>query len=572
MKRLLLSALLTLGLSAAAQTTAPSLVIGNCSTAGATQLEYVNADAGAGYAVNFSRYKMRAYRGCRIQSLNIEADGEATGTLFIAKGINDAPAYTQAFTLRSGWNTVTLATPYDIDGQELTLGYTLESFPSHTLPYGRALIEGTEYINRGEGWERFTKGAARLSATLVGDALPAADIALGAVQMTPFVHTGEELVATADIVNLGTEAVREVTLAFHTDDATWPVTVSGLNIKSRTAKQVRVPLTLSADGDYSLWLEATAVNGLTDAAPIDNTSQRHEVFAREAFGQRMVLLEVFSTERCTNCPEGHATINAVLGDKPNVIEMTHHSGFFDDQWTIPESVAYEWFYKSPEYNTTFAPGCMTDRTAWSAAYPDYYPHNTPVFGPSRASLQAAYDEATAVPSLAVIDMDIAYDAATREVSLDVDAEALIAMTGYDHPALNVFLVEDGVPTMQQENTTGIYLQPHVVRRALTPTWGLPMTAGGRLTQHFTTVLEDKWRAEHISAVAFVANYNARSNADCRVMNAAEISLDGAITGIVAPTADTATPADTPTYNLHGQRVTTPCAPGLYIRGGRLVLQ
>lgn len=568
MKHLLLTAFLAFGLSATAQDATQTLVLGNGSTAGATNLEYVSGTSGVGFAQTFTRYKMRAYRGCQIQRISIEADSDAEGTLFISKGVNDTPLYTQPITLAYGWNTVTLDTPYDIDGQELTFGYTLTSCPSHTLTYGRTLVEGTEYVNRGTGWERFTKGSARLSATLTGDNLPAADVALGAVQMPPFVRTGDDLVATAEVVNLGTATVKEVTMAFRTDTETYPVTVEGLNIKPRASKQISVPLTLTADGDYSLWLEATAVNGLADAAPIDNTSARHEVFAREAFGQRNVLLEIFSTERCTNCPEGHATIEAALGDKPNVIAMTHHAGFFDDQWTIPESVAYEWFYKSPEYNTTYAPGCMTDRTPWQAAYPEYYPYNTPVVNPSRGSLTAAYGEATAIPALAVIDLAVSYDEGTRQLTVDVDAEALVAMTGYDNPALNVFVVEDRVPTSKQENTTGIYYQRHVVRRALTPTWGLPMPAGGKISEHFTTELGERWKPDDVTVIAFVANYNAKDNADCRVMNSAEINLRGELSDIVTP--ELPAPA-TPVYNLHGQRVTTPCAPGLYIQGGRKVV-
>lgn len=288
-------------------------------------------------------------------------------------------------------------------------------------------------------------------------------------------------------------------------------------------------------------------------------------------GQRNVLVEVFSTERCTNCPAGHETLAYALGGKPNVIELVHHAGFFTDKFTIAESTKYEWFYKSDEYTSSFAPAFMMDRTHWDAL-PDYYYYSAPMsmsFG-SKA-LKAAYAEAAAVPALANISITPTYNADERLLSLDVEAEALVATEGYEHPALNVFLTENEVFSISQEGTFGSYTHQHLVRQCLSTTWGEGFEAGGTISRRYEVALPDDWNPDNMTAVAFVANYNPRSNADCRVMNAEEVKLtdtEGVVDGLQRPAAASAPSA---VYNLQGQQMADgPLHPGLYIRGGKVI--
>lgn len=544
-----------------------SLVIGNCQEHGNGRLEYVGSDAGTGFAVNFSRYKMRAYKGCSIHSINIESYGHTTGEIFISKSINDAPLYTQSFTGDNGWNEVILDTPYNIDGTELTFGYTLTTCPSGTLVVGDALIPGNEYINHGNGWEKFPTSSGHLTATLTGDNLPAAEVAVSNVVFPEFLKTGTEGMIRADIINLGTTSVKSITNVTNIDNEAVTTTIEGLNIAPRSKAAIKIPVTLAADGDYNVWIEATAVNGIKDAAPVDNTSGKSTVYAREAFVQRNVLYEVFSTERCTNCPDGHKMIGAALGKMTNVIEMTHHAGFYNDKFTIPESTAYEWFYKSPQFNTTFAPAFMTDRAAWTN-HDEYYPYGTPVsMSLSTEALNAAYEEAKVVPALATITIAPTYDTETRHLNLDVEATALIATSGYDHPALNVFIVEDEVFSTTQEAARGNYHHPHMVRKCLTTTWGEAFNAGGTISRNYSLTLDEEWNADKVTIVAFVSNYNAASNSDCRVMNAEEVKLNGESSGISEVNS---TDKATDIYDLQGRRLSTPVK-GINIIGGKKII-
>lgn len=541
-----------------------SLIIGNCNTSASANYEYVGSGAGTGCAINFSRYKMRAYKGNRLTAVNVYFDAKAEARVTLSKSIADAPVYTQAFTAKRGWNEVVLDTPFSIDGSELTLGIICDALPGGTLAYGEALVEGKEYVNRGKGWETFSKGSFRLTAVLEGDALPAAEVALGKVKTPMFLRPGDDASLTAEVASLGTATVTSLTVLLHQADDVTTLSIDGLSIAPRSKKPVSIPLSITADGDYNVWIEVTEANGMADPAPIDNTSAPREVFARAAFEARNVLLEVFSTERCTNCPAGHTTINNALSTMPNVIEMTHHAGFFTDKFTIPESVEYEWFYKSPEYSTSFAPAFMTDRTAWSE-YPDYYPYGTPVaMSLTSKSLKTAYGEAAAIPALATISIAPHYDSSGRTLSIDVAAQALVDAPGYEHPTLSVFLTEDGIVSKTQEGSFGNYEHRHLVRKSLTPTWGDAFVAGGSIARTYSCTLPDDWNVEKMSIVAFVANYNAASNGDCRVMNAVEVAPTDGDAIIDALPATMLPAAPTVVFSAQGQRLSAPTLPGLYI--------
>lgn len=296
------------------------------------------------------------------------------------------------------------------------------------------------------------------------------------------------------------------------------------------------------------------------------------------FIQRNILLEVFSTERCTNCPAGHETLAYALGEKPYIIELVHHAGFFTDKFTIPESVEYEWFYKSEDYMTSFAPAFMMDRTHWDAL-PDYYYHPTPVsMSFSSKALKAAYNEAVKVPAYATITLLPTFDPSQRTLGIDVEATALVATAGYERPRLNVFLTENEVFSKTQENSFGKYYHQHLVRQCLTTTWGEAFEAGGSISRHYDVTIPEDWDATKMSVVAYVANYNARNSADCRVMNTEEARVSDQIVGINDVLTDDddnhhgadgnhhgAHGQDAPLYNISGQRVAPSRLPhGIYI--------
>ena len=233
---------------------------------------------------------------------------------------------------------------------------------------------------------------------------------------------------------------------------------------------------------------------------------------------RRVLLEFFSTERCTNCPLAHSNLERLFGDGgDSIIILDHHAGFYDDALTIPESVEYEWFYNP--YRGTYAPAAMFDRTCFDQQLPDIYNEQVPMFDGSKASnLQPAYAQAASMPAQAEIMIIPTYDQASRKLELSVIGSTNLADD--DNLRLNVFLAEDSIFSPTQVGAIGSYYHRHAARRCLTDTWGEAVSAGKVFDCSYTTTLPDEWNARRMEVVAFVSHYDATDRRRCQVLNAA----------------------------------------------------
>lgn len=516
-----------------------SLVIGNCNTEDNGRLEWVGDKANVGFASRFTRYKMRAYNGCQMKSVTVRLDGDCSGRVFVA---SDSKMKTRlvekafkAVDMENPWFEVVFDTPLNLDGKEVYIGYELDSAPASTLLYCSPLVTGsTEYMNAGDGWKIVSERCGMFYATVTGSNLPKNEVCLSSVSM-PTVAGTEAFHPTAEIVNLGADNVTSLEVSYNIIGTSEPYikNIDGLSIAPRKSKTVTLPeLTLPEDGDYELSVTISKVNGMDDAAPVDNSSSTKKVFVRSNLPKRKPLLEVFSTERCTSCPEGHEIIEKALGDKADIIELCHHAGFYIDQFTIDESVDYEWFYKTENYTTSYAPAVMFDRTSMYRENPSMYTMDVPLFEPTATRLNFAYNIRNSEPALASLALASRYDKSSRTVSVDVDAEVLVLLKGVESPVLNVFLTEDSVMSNRQEGAKpNMFCHRNVARACLTTAWGENIT-NGKLVKTYTAKIDEAWDENKMKVVAFVSNYDGNSNCNCAVLNAESVRLTEESNGIV----------------------------------------
>lgn len=520
---------------------ADSLILGNSMN---RAVGYVQAGGSgkAGFALHYPDARMQAYRGCRITTVAVNVDytaGMSPVRVFISRELGGAPVCEQTFTpRRSGWTLVSLDTPCDIDGSALYIGYEGEEI--RLLPYGTPLTAGEEWVRRkGGDWQRYDEGnSALIYAVIRGDALPGNDISMSHVVMPGYAVTGAQLHYEGSFVNLGTDTVRSMTFTFHAGDRQSTATVSGLEVKPRTAGLFAIDgFSIPDEGEHDVWIEATAVNGEADAAPYDNVSRHTTVTCRNGFTPRKVLLEVFSTELCTGCPAGHNTIASALGDKSDIVEIGHHAGFYEDGLTIGESKDYEWFYKE---RMLYAPAVMFDRSAFTDNYPAVYADSVPTTNPTAAALPVIYGEAAAVPAFVSVNIEPSLDSATRRLSLRVSGQQLLPSdTG--NPRLFVFLTEDSVYSTTQAGASKGFYHRFVARRSLTPTWGDAIDTGKGFSAEYTADIPEEWNIGMMRAVAFVANYDEKNKNNCRVMNTEEVRLGSLIPNAISAPHNDGTP-------------------------------
>ena len=491
------------------------------------EYKQVTTSATTGAATLLDESLMQPLKGNTITQVSVDLNAGAKElVVFFKHHINDTtPIVEQKVTPASaGWTTVTLDTPLSITGEALVMGYRTTGV--RFLRYGSRLLSGKEWLMKGEDkWEVMSdKPSASIYATVSGEALPKHNLVVTHAVMPAYAHTSSTWQPSLEVINLGTEDAtsKEVTL-WNGSEKMGTETCTFNAVAYR--KSAIVPVSFStpaAGGTYPCKMEVTKVNGQADVYAANNLSRQQNLTLVEQWTNRKVLLEVFSTERCTSCPAGHQSINRALKDRAEVVEVCHHAGFYTDAFTLTESVKTEWFYQP---SNLYAPAVMFDRTCDAVNYPEIFNDNVPVTDITNLSTQCNNQLNT--PAFVALNIDKTYNDATRQLTLNIGTSALLNTATPDSLRLTVMLTEDSVATETQAGIAGTYYHRHLLRQYLTPVWGTPMQASTSLSFK----VPEEWNVQKMQAVAFVANYNAKDKNDCQVMNTQAVEIANASTGI-----------------------------------------
>ena len=381
--------------------------------------------------------------------------------------------------------------------------------------------------------------AAALAGALHASATPSApageggqpenDLKLVAASMPKYVLRGEKIKYYVQIVNNGSAPVTSVTAQWLKDgQAVAEETVSGLDVAPQQQGSFALgSFALDQEGDYDIALKISRVNGKEDERAEDNLSPTVRTYCRSKLEKRKTLLEFFSTEKCTACPSAHYAIDEALDGKDGLVEIGHHAGYKTDRYTIAESTAMEWFYRS---GNTYAPAIMVDRNNVGGVFSSLFADNVPVVGATAENAQALYEESQSVPALVSVNMSASID--NRKLYLNVSGKQLLPIDTPDSVRLYVYLTEDSIYTGNQAGAGSSFYHRFSARKSLTPTWGEAIDVAG-YSGDFSFYIPKTWNIANVRVVAFVANYNATDKNDCRVLNTEELRVSDAqnVTGI-----------------------------------------
>ncbi|MDO4159810.1 MAG: Omp28-related outer membrane protein [Prevotellaceae bacterium] len=517
------------------------LKLTNCVERVVTSLPVSGTDT-SGSALYYPESKMQMFNGCRITSLRISfnsASAEGGVRIFITHDLNGTPEYEQTCTAKSGWNTFTLDTPYELDGTAIYIGYEVTG--ARYLSYSNTFVKGEEWVwRRAEGWVLYEDiYSATMVAYVQGDNLPKYDVSIGDVVMPGYTTTGTPVTYTGGFYNLGASTVEEITLAYKVDGVVAQTErISVGSVANRTYGTFEASgFSLSEEGNPEVTLEITEVNGNADLNLTDNSTRTKKLLCRDSFTPRKILMEVFSTELCTNCPAAHRTIEAQLGDKTDIIEIGHHAGYLTDYLTVDASLEYEWFY---EPDMLYAPAFMFDRTSFADNYPSVYNYDSPLTDVNASVLDAFYAEASAAPAFVTVNISKEYDETTRHLKLTVDGNQLLPVDNIDSLRLYVFLKEDSIFSETQRGSSGSFYHRNSLKECLTDVWGDKIDVANGFTATYETDIADTCNVKQMYAVAFVANYDSEDRFNCNVLNSNEVRIvDGSSTGIVSVSGDSA---------------------------------
>lgn len=564
-----------LSLAALAQT--PTVNVGFCN--GETATEGTKQLAGKGWvsaAVRLPASALTAYQGNNISAIRaalVQRINVDTLQVWVRSSLNGDNLAEGVITrntdqsVSKGWNEVTLAAPLTISATmgDIYIGY---SFHQRANVYGVSVVgdplANTSYIKLGEAdWQNISdEGVISLEAVVSGTALPKYDLGLVSATVSPWPQGGvNALRVTASVHNYGTETVNgfSVTCSANGATATQHVDASLASTASGTYTFVVDPGV--ATDDQTEW--TVTISGIDDGT--DENASNNSVQAVCSY-LKNVLVEEFTTERCSQCPTMAANLHSALESSDDytdrVFAVCHHAGFYTDSFTQPCDEDYLWFYNNN--GELYAPALMIDRQSYFTVSGKSTP--TPVYCPQSVEEITTYiDTDLALAANAMVGVTTELNADSTELTANVTClrnDNLIC----ESPRLTVYLIEDDVKAKQQASGASIdynYYHQHVTR-AYNSTWGEPVEwESGSYSYSCSFALDSTWKRNQMAVVAVLSNYNADDPNDCSVANVGSAKvLTDVVSGIQTPaTAGNGTPVAY--YNLSGQRIDKP-AHGLYI--------
>ncbi len=225
---------------------------------------------------------------------------------------------------------------------------------------------------------------------------------------------------------------------------------------------------------------------------IDPDDRFIELPAVEA--KRVVLLEEFTGQMCTNCPTAHQVIENLVGQYPdNLITVSIHAGgssfsIGEDEYPglvglrLPQGEAY-----AAAAGATAFPCGVVNRTGGVSTHDKW---------------ATIIREAIQQPSRLDMNVEARIEGSEIEITTEIDPYANIS--GY----LQLWVVESGITAMQMLPSGAVemnYVHNHVFRAAVNGGDGEAVNLVIREPFKTTNTIAVKpnWNAENLSVVAFV---------------------------------------------------------------------
>lgn len=557
-------------------------------------VHHYNLDAGIGgigpssmseasAVARFSKEFLQDYKGKEIKAVAIGLRYAGDNiTLYIKKGDEIETAETiqtkELSYLGAGWNYVVLDTPIAINGEEtINIEYSLKT--DETV-FGQDInnkaAEGCSYICLGGKYYdmvSFQAGNITIGGLVGGDVndlsrcvslneitgIPelAPKFSEMDIDMTLSNNSFKDVSSMTVYYSINGEAKNEE-ISF--DEAIAPYSVFSHNMT------IDVP-----EEDFDMELCITKVNGDTNLAN-DTLKRSVMVYEPDNTGNRVILLEKFTGQDCSICPSGEKSIQqAILGQEDRVARIDHHYGYYNDLFTIDESIRTGEFF-----GVRGAPSCMIDRTKVEG-------QNDVVFHPGNLKGTDIFKELQK-PADVSISISTTYDKNTRKLNVIVKGESEKDLA---EKRINVVLTQSGYEAYQNNGEEG-YLHNDFPIIYMTEYNGDALSANedGSYNMTFECEIPESFSNDkgtrnvdlnQLKVVAFISEWKDRNSSE--VMNAAFLKVDpekSAVENIAATEAPVFTITDgtvtteaccssVEVYDLSGTRIANrQLARGIYI--------
>lgn len=515
-------------------------------------------------AIHLPKSKMIRYKGGQLTKIRFAVkQGFENVSVWVRTSLNSSSKIIQSVAeIENGWNEVTLNRPYPIDGEDLYIGYTA------TQPAGFSGIiaggtgnEYTSWIGVDNEWADYSErglGILYIQGIVEADVFDQ-DAAMVDLSLDKQTYTADEtLHIDGLLVNAGTTNISGYQLNIIVDGGIGNAYVYDEVLLPEQTETFSHTLSLAgvSEGRHELIVSVVTNDDFDQNAA--NDELRLPFYIYSTTYPRTLLLEHFTSLPCVNCPPVDALLEEVTEQRDDVVWISHHVGYRDDDFTLEAS------RNLTRFGVTGNPFIMIDRTLLD----DNATVAFTIGGESAEAVNDMYfDQAAAVP--AFLELSASGDAVGNVLSIHIEGDGKDYVAElYPNAMLHVLLVEDQVYTSKpQAGNANKHIHDNITRTFVTSTRGVaPQWLGDGTFQYDTTFdLPDGWRQQMLRVVAFITKAADRDSGypTGEVLNAtqARITTDRP-TGIAQVES---THARDTYYNIWGQRINQPFAGrGIYI--------
>ena len=478
-----------------------------------------------------------------------------------------------------GWNTVSLTKPVDItsDMQTLYVGYSYhQKSTSKAMSCTKTPEPGYScFIRSGnDEWKDYSNDyTVSVEAMVYGDKLPKYDLTLSAldVQQNYVVDNGN-LEFTMKVFNNATVTINGFDAVCTVDGSDDKYTVhcdsSIAYNESKTITMTVSPTAIQTMDPATRTLTVTLTN-LTegeDEIPSDNTLSGTFNVTLHSF-VRNVLLEEFTTEKCTNCPRVASYVHDAMNEpefQGRLNTMENHVGYYTDSFTASFHNDWAWFF-----DNMYAPAIMYDRHAEDG-------EATAVTCPN-SKLELFEGIRKRLRETAFVSLKVSADVDGENQKINVKVTGTRAKENFTkNPArITVVLTETNLAAISQAGAGGDYTHYNVGRR-VNSIWGDVLEWNGDdYTYECSIPYTQNYILDNLGILAFIHDYDPDDKTKCDVANSAAITsaeFTGKATAIFAPNAST-NDSKALYFDLQGRKLSAPTK-GFNIvkRNGRFIKQ
>lgn len=319
--------------------------------------------------------------------------------------------------------------------------------------------------------------------------------------------------------------------------------VRGTKVIGRTKANANIPVLgektitldgVSANNGDELKVDIWAVNGKRI------TSKQQTILIKDIVRdgmERTVLVEMFSTLKCSSCPKAHENIHALIDrEKYNdrICWITHHAGYLPDVYSLAESKYLELLYGE---ESPFAPAICFDRriTDFGKTFKKAQFHNPaiPASGDASPFMRNFFEEALSRPAVASIELKREFNPDQKKLFIEVTGKVLPEHVDKDDLYVNIVLVENDIETREQAGTgkddsgkLNPFILTGVPRIFGCGKDGAKVSLNSDNTYSYKAELsvDEKWDYDNVEVIAFLAKSPAKGYANCEVYNSTKVTL------------------------------------------------